>query len=120
MFQVFKQKHLVQTMFNITRNINSVKCGQTKSIFVVIYLFLFLHVWICVSKYTHFVEWSNYNLVKNSSDVCIYNSRVSFQIRSLLFGAVYTDAVDSKTADLASLACASDTEEDGGTEEWLG
>ncbi|XP_043103760.1 cell cycle checkpoint control protein RAD9B isoform X2 [Puntigrus tetrazona] len=41
----------------------------------------------------------------------------TFMIRSLLFGAVYTDVVDSKTADLRSLACASDTEEDGGTEE---
>ncbi|XP_016373947.1 cell cycle checkpoint control protein RAD9A-like [Sinocyclocheilus rhinocerous] len=41
----------------------------------------------------------------------------TFKIRSLLFGAVYTDVVDSKTADLPSLACASDTEEDGGTEE---
>ncbi|KAK2899145.1 hypothetical protein Q8A67_010563 [Cirrhinus molitorella] len=39
------------------------------------------------------------------------------KIRSLLFGAVYSDGGKDKTADLPSLACASDTEDDGGTEE---
>ncbi|RXN03180.1 cell cycle checkpoint control RAD9A-like protein [Labeo rohita] len=44
----------------------------------------------------------------------------TFKIRSLLFGAVYSDGGNDKTVDLPSLACASDTEEDGGTEEDLG
>lgn len=57
------------------------------------------------------------SLVKDFSDVCIYNLRVSLQIRSLLFGAVYSDGGNGKKADLPSLVCASDSEEDGGTEE---
>lgn len=38
-------------------------------------------------------------------------------MRSLLFGAVLSDGGDGNSADLPSLACGSDTEEDGGSEE---
>ncbi|KTF93805.1 hypothetical protein cypCar_00039520, partial [Cyprinus carpio] len=41
----------------------------------------------------------------------------TFKIRSLLFGAVYSDGGNGKTADLPSLVCVSDSEEDGRTEE---
>ncbi|XP_077079523.1 cell cycle checkpoint control protein RAD9B [Siphateles boraxobius] len=40
----------------------------------------------------------------------------TFKIRSLLFGAVLSDGGDGNAADLPSLACGSDTEEDGGSE----
>ncbi|ROI64845.1 Cell cycle checkpoint control protein RAD9A [Anabarilius grahami] len=44
----------------------------------------------------------------------------TFKIRSLLFGAVLSDGGDGNTADLPSLVCGSDTEEDGGSEEGHG
>ncbi|KAK7145526.1 hypothetical protein R3I93_013301 [Phoxinus phoxinus] len=41
----------------------------------------------------------------------------TFKIRSLLFGAVLSDGGAGNTADLPSLVCGSDTEEDGGSQE---
>ncbi|KAI7798365.1 cell cycle checkpoint control protein RAD9B [Triplophysa rosa] len=43
-----------------------------------------------------------------------------FKIRSLLFGAVFSDGGGSITGDLPTLVCASDTEEDGGVDDGLG
>lgn len=41
------------------------------------------------------------------------------QIRSLLFGAVFSDGRGSITGDLPTVVCASDTEEDGGVDDRL-